>query len=101
MSSQLISNNSENKKIKISVPFWVIYIIIPVLILVPILYFILIAPPEEVTIPGLSIEEVDMIEKDMEILETSFFQSLSLVIPEEFSIPKEKIGRENPFAPVK
>ena len=78
-----------------------IYIIIPVLIIAPILYFILNLPSEDIVVPGLSVEKLEKIENEMKLLETPLFQSLNLTLPEEFPIPKEKIGRKNPFAPVR
>lgn len=101
MSDSFDSADSKTKKRRIFIPFWIIYIIIPVLVLAPILYFILLSSPEDIETRGLSMEEVEKIENDMKILETSLFQSLSPVLPGEFVIPKEKVGRKNPFAPIK
>jgi len=95
------SDGSKKRKIKISVYFWMIYIIIPVLVITPILYFILSPLSEDILVPGLSVEKLEKIENEMKILETPLFQSLTLTIPEEFPTPKEKIGRKNPFAPVR
>ena len=92
----------EGKKRKIFIPFWVIYIIIPILILAPILYFITRPFPEDIIVPtGLSMKNLQKLESQIKVLEKPSFQSLTSVIPEEFPVPKEKVGRGNPFSPVK
>jgi hypothetical protein len=92
----------EERKRKGFIPFWILYIIIPVLILAPILYFITRPFPEDIIVPtGLSMENLQELESQMEVLEKPLFQSLTSVIPEEFPVPKEKVGRGNPFSPVK
>ena len=101
MNTSSASDSSKKRKIKISVYFWMIYIIFPILVITPILYFILNPPSEDIVVSGLSVEKLEKIENEMKVLETPLFQSLNLTLPEEFPIPKEKIGRKNPFAPVR
>lgn len=91
-------------------PFWGWWILIFILVLGPIIYFIYFEeiPENEITpatYKGLSKTDLEKIKKYFSIMEGQLFQDLIPSIPissdEVPSIPSEKIGRQNPFAPVK
>ncbi|HOK35461.1 MAG TPA: hypothetical protein PLL80_02395 [Candidatus Pacearchaeota archaeon] len=100
------TTNEEEK----SFPFWVIWIIIPIITLTLIVYFIAFQKiPENEIIPqketaGLTIEELQKMEEILKKIEEPSFKNLAPVAPNFFlqtpAVPPEKTGRSNPFAPI-
>lgn len=94
--------DKKGTKIKIRFPFEAA---IPIVVLGAVFYFILsVEPPSEdkiISQAGISIEELKRIDSKLEALKDPFFQSLKSTLPDEFTIIPEKVGRSNPFEPVK
>ena len=95
----------ERKRLK--VPFLVWYILIPIVVLGVVFYFIFQRIPEEEIIIepqdiGLTIQELKKIETGLEILNNKTLQSLKEnPFPEIPKVPSNKLGRQDPFLPVK
>jgi cytoskeletal protein RodZ len=102
----------EEKKEKkgISLPFWLIWVFLLIVILGPVIYFVFFQKiPESELIPkpetsGVTQKDLTKIENILKTLEEPLFQDLVSVVP-SFSLqpptaPPEKTGRQNPFAPV-
>ncbi len=97
-------------KRRFSLPFWLVWILIPILILGPVIYFVFFKkiPQEEIIIKpetkGLTQEDLTKMEELLKTLKEPLFQSLTPAVPNFFlqppTAPPEKTGRKNPFAPV-
>lgn len=92
----------EKEKAKIKFPFEVI---VPIFVLGFTYYFIVNveSPSEEAIISqaGISIDEMKKIDDKLEVLKDPLFGLLKSTLPDEFPIIQEKVGRSNPFAPVR
>lgn len=97
----------EKEKKGLRIPFWIWWILIPVLILGPVFYFVFQEIPEsEIVIEakdvGLREGDLEKIENSLSIFKKELFKSL--VLPDFTHLPKapsKKIGRKNPFLPIK
>lgn len=99
----------ENKEKKgISIPFWAILLIIFLVMVGVVVYFVFFqkVPESEITSQksGLTQEDLTKLEEILNKIEEPMFQELSPSFPafslEAPSVPPEKVGRQNPFAPV-
>lgn len=106
-----ISFTSETKEKKdFSFPFWSIWIIIPIITLGIIIYFIAFQkfPDSEITpkpeTAGLTQTDLNKMEEILRYIEEPVFKDLIPTAPVSFvqtpTVPPEKTGRQNPFAPV-
>lgn len=103
----------EKKRRKTRIPFWGWWLLIFVASLGIVVYFIFPReiPESEIVLEidqGLNMADLEAIEKCLKIVEGQLIQDLtpSISIPEIgaggiVEVPSEKIGRQNPFAPVK
>lgn len=100
--------NQEKEKKGISIPFWAILLIIFLVIVGVVVYFVFFQKVSESEITsqksGLTQEDLTKLEEILNKIEEPAFQELSSSLPvfsvEAPSVPPEKAGRQNPFAPV-
>jgi len=106
-----ISFNQEEKikeKKGISIPFWAVLLIIFLVIVGAAVYFVFFQKVSESEISsqtsGLTQKDLTKIEEILNKLDEPIFKELTPSLPsfslETPTVPSEKAGRQNPFAPV-
>ncbi|PJC47491.1 MAG: hypothetical protein CO034_02325 [Parcubacteria group bacterium CG_4_9_14_0_2_um_filter_35_11] len=107
MPISFIPEEEKAAKRPFKIPFLLWYILIPVLILGIVFYFIFQKVPEsEIVIEpqdiGLTIQELKKIETSLGIFTSKTLKSLKEnPFPKIPTVPSEKVGRGDPFSPVK
>lgn len=100
----------EKREKGVFIPFWLIWGLIPIIILGPIIYFIFFyqVPEKEIESrvsermkEGLTKEDLNRMEKNFKIINKEAFKQLESSVPEFFSQSlspsADKKGRSNPF----